>query len=116
MAKKKLPAGITQAELDEYAKIDRVLKNKKLNDRHKELNAKIKAAFVKVGTFIFGDVIIKRTTRAGFDSAKAQEDFPFEKFPEYYKPVFDPTAVPEEVKAKYKTTVEALSVTVASED
>lgn len=116
MATKKLPAGITQAELDEYAKIDRVLKNKKLNDRHKELNAKIKAAFVKLGTFIHGSVIIKRTERTGFDAKAAEEDFPFEKFPEYYKPVFDPTTFPAELKEKYATKIEALSVTVATED
>jgi hypothetical protein len=113
---KKLPAGITQDELDEYAKIDRVLKNKKLNDRHAALNKKIKAAFVKLGTFIHGDVIIKRGERDSFDAKAAEEEFPFEKFPEYYKPVFDATTLTAAQKKKFTNKTPTVSVTVATED
>lgn len=108
-----LPPGITQKELDEYAKIDRVIK--KFTPRYKILNEKIKTAFTKVGTYVFGSVIIKRSEADSFDAKAAEKAFPFDKHPEFYKSVFDPTAFPADKRAKFTTKVQRLSVDVAAE-
>lgn len=108
-----LPEGITQKELDEYAKLDRGIK--KLQIRHKILNEKIKTTFTKVGTFVFGSVIVKRTEADSFDAKAAEKAFPLDKHPEFYKSVFDASALPADKRKKFTTKVQRLSVDVAAE-
>jgi len=108
-----LPEGLTQKELDEYAKLDRGIK--KLQTRHKILNEKIKDAFTKNGTFVFGSVIIKRSEANSLDPEALQKKYPEATYPEYYKTVLDATKVPADIKAKFSSKTQRLSVDVAAE-
>lgn len=107
-----LPEGITLKEIVEYAKIDRAIA--KVAPRKKILNEKIKAAFVKVGTYIYetaiGNVIIERTEANAFDDKAAAKDFPFSTHPQYYKQVFDAAAFPADKRAKYTSKTQRLAV------
>lgn len=107
-----LPEGITQAELDRYALLDRGIK--KLQDEHSDLNAKIKAAFTKVGTFAHGDVIVKRSESKGVDTAAVEKAFPFDTAPGYYKPTIDRTALPKEVKDTFPKITQSVSISVVT--
>jgi hypothetical protein len=105
-----LPEGLTQAEIDRYAKLDAGIK--KLQPEHKRLGEKIKSLVVKVGIFSFGSVVVDRNEARSFDKKTAEHDYPFETFPEYYTPVLDPAKVPESVKAKYTSMTPRVSVKV----
>lgn len=108
-----LPEGITQAELDRYAKLDRAIK--RANEEHKALNAKIKEAFVALGTFVFGSVVIKRTEAASFDSKAAAEKYPYSSHADYYEltPVLVKDKMPEDVRAEFEGKTQRLSIDVA---
>jgi hypothetical protein len=110
-----LPEGITQKELDEYAKLDRGIK--KLQTRHKILNAKIKQVFASVtkGTRVFGDVVVKIGLTSSFDKESFEEKYPKEKFPQYYKLTLDPTKIEADIKAKFTSKANTLSVDVAAD-
>lgn len=108
-----LPEGITQKELDEYAKLDRGIK--KLQTRHKILNEKIKLAFTKMGTFVFGSVIVKLSSSSSFDKDAFTTGHPQDKFPQYYVWALDPKLIEADKKAKFTTKTERLSVDVAAE-
>lgn len=103
-----MPEGITQKELDEYAKLNKGAK--KIADRLKVLNEKIKTAFPKAGKFIFGNVLVNRSEADSFDAAAASKKYPLETHPEYYKSVFDATAFPPDLRAKFVTKTQRLSV------
>lgn len=109
-----LPNGITQADLDRYARLDVAIKKAKAE--HDTLNAKIKAAFVSLGTFVFGSVIIKRTEAVTFDSKAATEALPYAQFSDYYDlvPVLNKALLPEEVRRTFESAQQRLSVDVAS--
>lgn len=106
-----LPDGITQEELDRYAKLDAGIKA--LQAEHKKINEKIKKVFTQPGTFVFGKVIIDRSSVVGVDVTAVEENFPPSKYPEYYKAAVDQDSLPDEVKAEYFTLTERLSVKVA---
>lgn len=106
-----LPEGISVHEIEQYAKLDVAIK--KLQPKHKVLNDKIKKAFLRPGTWIIGNVIIKRTTAKTFDLAAASKRYPESRYPEFYKTVFDPDKFPADQKAKFQVPVERLSVEVA---
>lgn len=108
-----LPAGITQAELDRYALLDRGIK--KLQGEHTDLNAKIKAAFTKVGTFSHGAVIVKRSEAVGVDAAAVEAAFPYATAPGYYKPTIDAKALPKEIKDTFPKITQRVSIDVVSE-
>lgn len=106
-----LPEGITQADLDKYAKLDKGMK--KLAPEHKRLNQLIKDTFLKVGTFVHGDVIVDRSQADSFDKKAAEEDLPYEKFPDLYTHTIDPTKLTKTQKAKYTSKVQRLSIKVS---
>jgi hypothetical protein len=105
-----LPEGLTQTEVNRYAKLDAGIK--KLQPEHKQLGDKIKAAVTKVGVFTFEKVLVNRTEANSFDSDSAEHDFPQDKFPEYYKAVLDPSKIPDKVKSKYTSKTQRVSVKV----
>lgn len=113
-----MPDGITQEELDRYAKLDKAIK--KFQIEHKSLNARIKAAFKKVGTFQFGSVIVKRTesTSKKFDSEAFALAYPASKREnrKYYSVTVDAAKIPAELALEYTEfgTIEKLSVDVVS--
>lgn len=113
MAESQLPEGITQDDLDKLAKIDSSIK--KLEKAKAPLLAKVKTAFVKLGTFAYGNVIIERTQAKSFDAKTFEEEHPFESFPEFYKPVIDATTIPEDEKEKYTSFTQRLSIKTVSE-
>jgi hypothetical protein len=106
-----LPAGITEKEIIRYGKLD--LGIKKLQPEHKMLNEKIKTAFAAIGTWVVGNVVIKRTEANSFDAKAAEKKYPFDKFPEYYKFTFDPTELPADIRGEFTSKSQRLSVTVA---
>lgn len=108
-----LPEGLTQAEVDRYAKLDAGIK--KLQPEHKRLGEKIKSLVTKVGTFTFGNVVVDRNEAKSFDKKTAEHDYPYEKFPEYYTPVLDPAKVPDAVKEKYTSMTQRVSVKVTED-
>lgn len=107
-----LPAGITQDELDRYAKLDAGIKA--LTVEHKAINEKIKKAFTAKGTFVCGSIIIERSSSVGLDIKGVEAAYPFETNPEFYTPAVDRTKVPESVKGEFFTITEKLSVKVVS--
>lgn len=108
-----LPEGITQKEIDRFLKLD--LGIKKLQPEHKVLSEKIKSAFTKLGTWVFGEAIIKRTEASSFDKAAFEKKHPVDRFPEYYSLTLDPTLIEPDVKAKFTTKVQRLSVDKVAE-
>lgn len=106
-----LPAGITQADLDRYVKLDAAMKRAKIE--HDALNAKIKDAFPNKGTYVCGDVLVERSEAHGFDAKEAAKRYPYDLHPTWYvvpEPVLDPTKVSEAVKTAFATTTQRLSV------
>lgn len=111
-----LPPGLTQAEVDEYARLDAGIK--KLQDRHKELNDIIKRAHTdagKKGTFSYGPVVVKVTEANTFDKKTATEAFPVEDYPDLYVPVLEPKNLPADIRAEYTSKTLRLSVDTVSE-
>jgi hypothetical protein len=108
-----LPEGITQKQIDEYAKLDKGIK--KLQTRHKILNALIKQVFegTPKGTKIFGEVVVKLGETSTFSSESFEEKYPKDKFPQYYKLTLDPKTIEADVKAKFTSNNPTLSVSVA---
>lgn len=106
-----LPEGITQKELDRYAKIDAGIK--KLSVEKAALNDKIKKAFLKAGTFIFGNVIIKKGAQMRKDAAAMEAAFPYKSHPQYWHMQFDPSLVDAVAAKKFLKPIETLSVSVA---
>ncbi len=103
-----LPNGITEKEILRYGKLDAGIK--KLQPEHKILNEKIKKAFVKLGTWVVGNVSIKRTEADSFDAKTAEEKYPISTHPQYYKSVFDPSKLPADVRATFTSKTQRLSV------
>lgn len=111
-----LPDGITQAELDRYAKLDAAIK--RANAEHKTLNDKIKKAFKTLGTFICGSVIVKRTEADVFDAAGFQTKYPYASHEQYYDlvPMLKPKAnLPEDVRKEFESKQQRLSVDVVTQ-
>lgn len=110
-----LPDGITQDDLDKYAKIDAAMK--KLEPEKKRIADLIKKAFDKPGTFVHGNVVIERTTAKLRATKDFLSDYPADEYPEFYvnEPKINWDAVSEEDAAEYWTASEKLSVKVVSE-
>ena len=97
-----LPKGITAKEMREFAQADRLMK--KYTARREELREKVLAAFPnKKGTYLFEDIIIERGVSMVTDTAKMQEMYPYEQYPQYYKSAFDAKKVPDAVKEDFKS-------------
>lgn len=108
-----LPEGLTQREVDRYAKLDAGIK--KLQPEHKTLGEKIKKLVVGKGTSLFGNVVVKRNEADSFDKTAAAHDFPYEKFPHLYATVFDASKLDAKTKAKYTSKVQRVSVEVLND-
>ena len=108
-----LPEGITQSELNEYAKLDKAIKS--ALEKKAALNAKIKSVFVKKGIFIFGSVVIKLGEQNRFDRAAFEKAYPSEKYSQYYvmTPVVNETSIADKTVAKFTKSVQTLSISVA---
>ena len=108
-----LPPGLTQADIDNYARLDAGLK--KLQDQHAVLNEKIKAAHKAAGykgkkTLIypsekFGSVIVTLGEQKRVDSAALLKAHPEETYPEFYVSSLDTSKVPADILAKFKTNI-----------
>lgn len=105
-----LPAGITQEDLDRYAKLDAGIKA--LSIEHKMINDKIKKAFLTKGVFVCGSVVIERSSSVGLDVKAVEAAYPFETNPEFYSPSLDRTKVSDAVKGEFFTLTEKLSVKI----
>lgn len=108
-----LPDGITQDELNRYARLSHAVR--KANEELTVLNAKIKNAYPKLGTFIAPPVVIKRTQSIGVDTAAVAVAYPFDDAPEYYSASVDIKKLPVEVKDTFPKITQRLSVDVVSE-
>lgn len=88
-----LPEGITQAEIDRYAKLDAGVK--KLTAEKKELGEKIKFVLTaKSATYTFEDVVVSVAVRKGeFDKELATDTFPADRYPDLYTLTIDPEKV-----------------------
>lgn len=111
----KLPDGITQAEMDEYARLDAGIK--KLAERHSVLNEKIKSvhteARLKKGTYIYGSVVVKIGETSQVDKETAMDTYPEQSFPQYYPPTFDAKKLPADVKVLFTNKKPTLSVSTS---
>lgn len=107
-----LPPGITQADLDKYAKIEAAIA--KLKPERDRLNDLIKASFSQVGTYVHGKVVIERSVSNLKDTKGVEKAFPAKDFPEYY--VDEPKLVfnnlPSDVQAEFTNQSQRLSVKV----
>lgn len=111
-----LPSGLTQAEVDEYRKLDDGMK--RLAARHKQLNEIIKQAHIeagKKGTFVYDGVIVKVTEASAFDKDGATEAFPVADYPNLYKPVLEPKNLPADIRSEYTSKTLRLSVDTVSD-
>lgn len=117
-----LPEGLTQKDIDRFAYLDKGMK--KLKEEHEVLNVKIKKAHQDAGitgskTLVyssdkFGSVIVKLGEQKRLDTKGLEEAHPYEKFPQYWRTMFDKDTVPADVQAKFRTNiVSTLSVSVA---
>jgi hypothetical protein len=109
--KTEVPPGITVDDLQKYAKLDKALK--KATPTHKALGNKIKAAYVKVGTFAVLNIIIKRTKAEKVDWKKVEDLNPQSSNPHLYKKVWvlDQDAVKAELDLKpYTDVIERISI------
>lgn len=111
-----LPPGLTQAEVEEYARLDDGIK--RLQARHTELNEIIKAAHAasaKKGTFTYGPVVVDVSETSRFDKDAATEAFPVVDYPDLYKPVLEPKNLPADIRAEYTSKSLRMSVKTVSE-
>lgn len=102
-----LPTGITQADLDRYAKLDKGVKV--LEVERKALGDRIKEAFSVDGltgkhTLIYqsetldGSVVVTLNEQRRFSKetlAKLEEQYPLSEFPNSYKAVLVPEKLPK---------------------
>lgn len=106
-----LPPGVTQADLDKYAKIEAAIA--KLKPERDRLNDLIKTSF-PVGTFVHGNVVIERSVSNLKDPKGVEKAFPYQDWPEYY--VDEPKLVfnnlPSDVQAEFTNQSQRLSVKV----
>jgi hypothetical protein len=115
-----LPEGLTQKDIDEYARLDAGLK--KIQDARNVLNEKIKQTHIDAGysgkkTLIYpsekyGAVVVKLGEQRRLDVVALEDKHPYEKFPQFYRVQFDKDAVPADVQAKFRTNIiKTLSIT-----
>lgn len=112
-----LPEGMTQAEIDEMAKLDRAIT--KAGKRLAELKEKARLGLPKHDTYVYpGGVVIVRNKQDRFQADKYELGHPYKLNPELYILKFDASKVPAEdkKKAEYVTRVETISVKIAAED
>lgn len=112
-----LPNGLTQDEVNEYAKIDAGIK--KLQDRHKILNEKIKDAHAtkKAGAYIYGDVVVTIQDKTKFDADMAEASLPYSNLAnrKFYKHMIDQRALDADVRDGFTVPApRALSVKKAN--
>lgn len=108
-----IPPGLTQADLDLYAKIDDGMK--KLQDEKDRLNALIKKTHSDrgTGTYIYGKVVVTIGSTSKVNYEGIAKENPFEVAPEYYIQKIDPKKVPASTKNRFTTTNLTLSVKLA---
>jgi hypothetical protein len=117
-----LPAGLTQADIDRYAQLDKGIKA--LSEEHAVLNETIKQAHKDAGiegsktlsypSEKYGVVIVKLGQQKRFEADKASETFPSSEFPEYYSLTLDQKKMPADIAAAFRTNIiQTLSVSVA---
>lgn len=112
-----LPNGLTQAEVDEYAKIDAGIK--KLQARHKVLNEMIKDAHAtkKAGAYIYGDVVVTIQDKTKFDADMAEASLPYSDLAnrKFYAHKIDPSTLDADVRDGFTVPASrALSVKKAN--
>lgn len=105
-----LPEGITPAMVKRFERVDRLLK--RYTETRAKLGDKIKAAFGP-GTHVYGNIVVKRNTANVLDSARFQEHYPADQFPQFYRLTLDVKSVPDDVKADFLVEQERASVTAA---
>lgn len=108
-----LPDGISQAEIDRYAKLDVALKKAKAE--HDRLNSKIKRAF-GVGVFVCDGVILTRTEADEFHKKDAETKYPYASNPDYYDlvPVLVKDRMPEAQRLEFEGKQQRLSVAMVT--
>lgn len=108
-----LPPGLSQEQINRYAKLDAGIKL--LQDEKDNLNNVIKDAHKDQprGTYIYESVVVKIGETSKVDTKGIEGEFPFEVNPEYYDAKLDAKKVPAETKARYTTKVPTLSVSIA---
>lgn len=102
-----LPTGLSQADFDLYAHLDKAIKD--LTEERKVLGDKIKK-HLEPGAYVFGDVIVDRQEKRVVDAKALSAAYSVAEFPGFYKQVLDATAVPAEIKQKFQTIQHSLSV------
>ena len=113
-----LPEGLTQAQLDRYAQLDRGIKA--LAKEKEDLNAHIKQTFslaeiTGVHTMVFGAVVVKigETSRLPKEAKEQlEEKYPESKFPKNWKSALDVTSLPKGVVDEFRVLGQTLSVDV----
>jgi hypothetical protein len=116
-----LPEGLSQKDIDRYAKLDKGIKA--LQEEHAILNELIKQTHKAAGivgnkTLVYksaehGSVIVKLGQQKRLDAETAAATFPEDEFPEYYTSTFDPKKMPADISAAFRTNiVQTLSVSV----
>lgn len=103
-----LPAGLTQSNVDRYAKLDAGIKA--LEAEHKVLGELIKTTHAEAGitgkrTLIYEDVIVTFNEQRRLNGEVFQESFSPAEFPEYYKPAIDAAKVPADILDAFRTNV-----------
>jgi hypothetical protein len=105
-----IPEGITLAELQRYAKIQKQLE--KLNPVLAALDSKVRAAYLganegidKKKTIVVDEIgaVVTLQPKTALDTQSFLEDYSPEDFPQFFKTVPDKTAIQkdEQVKAAY---------------
>ena len=113
-----LPEGLTQSDIDRYAKLDAGIKA--LQEEHKVLGLLIKEKHAEAGitgkrTLIYEDVVVKLGEQRRLDEGGFLDTFPFSENPEFYSPAIDTAKVPADVLDTFRTIViPTLSVSKAA--
>lgn len=99
--------GLTEQDVERAARHDRLAKMHA--DKASTLKDKIKAA-LKAGNYSVSRVFVKRSTSYVLDTALFMENFPPEQFPQYYKPVLNTKAIPEDMRESFTVARENVSL------
>lgn len=98
---------VTPKEIQQAERYDRL--SKLYAKRAAPIKDRIKAAFA-VGAYVIEGVSIKRTESRVLDSAKFMAKFPPEKFPQYYRTVLNPEAIPPVLRKGMEKRQQAVSL------
>jgi len=108
-----LPEGLTQADIDEYARLDAGIK--KLADKHASLKDKIKKAhkaddLTEKKTYTYpsekyGTVVVKIGLTKNVDSEALEKKYPADKSPEFWVPKLDVKLMDATILDKFRTKI-----------